>query len=86
MKKNDKTAQELFDEYNSRFDAYSDNELIEIFNGQVGNQGWGTARASYGGAIREQLKKRNIDFSVVGDDRGISYAAKVVLKGKKLYL
>ncbi|PVW16267.1 hypothetical protein [Marixanthomonas spongiae] len=83
---NPTSGNELFKEYMERMDAYSDAELVEAFNGQVGNPGWGSARASYGAAIRAQLNQRNIDYSAIGDDRRLSYRNKVVLRGKKLVL
>ena len=36
-----------------------DEQLIEKFNQQVGNQGWGNARAYYLEEIRKELLKRN---------------------------
>lgn len=81
-----KSGKELFEEYMEQMDSYSDAELVEAFNRQVGNPGWGSARASYGSAIRAQLNKRNIDYSEVGDDKSISYKSKVILKDKKLHI
>jgi len=76
MEKKRNLAQELYEEFNLRFDANSDIELIDDFNGQVGNGGSGTTKMSYLRALRAQLIKRNIDFSVVGDERSMSYAKK----------
>ena len=43
--------QKLFKEYIESFNNYSDEQIIEAFNIKVGNGGWGTARASYLGAL-----------------------------------
>ena len=83
--KNKNVPQELFEEFNLRFDSYSDEEMVKAFNGQVGNQGSGTAKMSFLRAIRSQMIKRKIDFSEIGDEKSMSYANKVVLKGKKLH-
>ena len=81
-----KSGKELFEDYMERMDAYSDAELVEAFNRQAGNPGWGGAHASYGSAIRVQLNKRNIDYSEVGDNTRMSYKNKVILKDKKLHI
>ncbi|MEH6746459.1 MAG: hypothetical protein V7670_06460 [Maribacter arcticus] len=81
MKSNNNLQHELYDEYNLRFDDYSDTELVDAFNGQVGNGGSGTAKLSYLRAIKSQLIKREIDFSET-----VGYTKKVILKDKKMYL
>lgn len=83
--KNKNLSLELFEEYFSKFDSFSDKEIVEAFNGQVGNQGSGTAKMSYLRAIKSQFEKRNFDFSEVGNNQKMSYRNKVHLKGKKLY-
>lgn len=79
-------SQKLFEEYQLRFDSFTDEEIIEAFNSQVGNGGTGTAKMTYLRAIRSQLIKRNIDFSEVGDERTMSYKRKVNLNGKKIVI
>ncbi|WP_053971138.1 hypothetical protein [Mangrovimonas sp. ST2L15] len=76
----------LLEEYMDKFDKLTDQEIIEKFNNQIGNHGWGSARANYLGAIRQQYEKRNIDFSEIGDDKGMFYSNKVELNGKKLII
>ena len=66
------------------FNKLSDEEIIENFNEEVGKGGWGTARASYLGALHEQLNIRKFDYSEIGDKKGCSYKYKVKLVGKKI--
>ena len=80
MKKDFKT------EFKMRFEANSDQELVNAFNSQVENHGSGSAKMAFLSALREELNKRSIDFSSVGDERSMSYANCVVLKGKKMCL
>lgn len=86
MKNSSNIQDELYDKFNKTNNDYTDTELVNAFNGQVGNRGSGPAKMSYLRAIRTQLIKRKIDFSVVGDKEGLSYARKVFLKGNKMYL
>lgn len=78
--------QKLKEEYQERFKNKSDEQLIDSFNGQVGNAGWGTARMFYLSTLRKELENRNIDYSDVGDKEGISYAKRVKLVGKKIVI
>lgn len=55
------------------------------FNREVGIPAFGIARQGYLWAIREQLIRRNIDFSCVGDEKVISYKNVVFLRNNKLY-
>ena len=80
MKKDLKT------EFKTRFESYSDQELISAFNSQVDNHGSGSAKMAFLGALKAELIKRSIDYSSVGDARSMSYANCVVLKGKKMCL
>ena len=76
--------QELFHKYMEQLNKFSDEEIIENFNHEVGNGGWGTARASYLGALHEQLNIRKFDYSEIGDNGRLSFANKVKLIGKTI--
>ncbi|HLS31374.1 MAG TPA: hypothetical protein VK021_10995 [Flavobacteriaceae bacterium] len=78
-------AEKAYNQFMSKMDAQTDDEIVENFNNQVGKKGWTTSRASYEAVINAQLIKRNIDFSEIGDETSMSYKHKVKLKGKKLY-
>ena len=72
----------LYEQYTERLDQKTDQEIIKAFNREAGNCGWGTARASYLGALHKQLDKRNFDFSEIGDEGRMSIKSKIKLKGK----
>ena len=76
--------QKLFKEYTERMNPYSDEKIVEILNSEVGKGGWGTARASYLGALHKQLDKRKLDYSEIGDKESLSFKRKVRLEGKKI--
>jgi hypothetical protein len=69
--------------YSKRLSAYSDEELVERFNGQVGVTVWVGARGRYLHALRLEFDRRGIDYSCV-DKGGLSLRRKVKLVGKKL--
>jgi hypothetical protein len=68
------------------FSGYSDKQLVQRFNGDVGNAGWVGARGRFHHALFSEFKKRGIDFSCIQSDNSISLARKVKLVGKKLEL
>ena len=72
----------LYEKYKKRFDKCTDQEIIKAFNREAGNCGWGTARASYLGALHKQLEKRNFDYSEIGDEGRMSIKLKIKLEGK----
>ncbi len=74
----------LFNEFMEQLDNYSDEKIVEVFNSEVGKGGWGTARASFLGALHEQLNIREFDYSEIGDKKSCSYRYKVKLAGKKI--
>lgn len=74
----------LFKQYMRGFNKCSDERIIECFNEEVGKGGWGTARASYLGALHEQLNIRKFDYSEIGDKGSYSLKRKVKLVGKTI--
>jgi len=72
----------LYEQYTERLDQKTDQEIIKAFNREAGNCGWGTARASYLGALHKQLDKRNFDYSQIGDSSAMSIKSKIKLVGK----
>ena len=84
MKKAQNLPQKLFKRYMEQFNNYSDEEIIEVFNTEVGKGGWGTARASFLGALHEQLNSRKFDYTQIGDKGGYSLKRKVRLIGKTI--
>ena len=82
MKNEKPLSIQLYEKYMRRFDKYSDQEIIAAFNRESGNCGWGTARASYLGALHKQLDKRNFDYSEIGGKGSMSLRSKIKLEGK----
>jgi len=71
----------------TKFKNYSDDELIKVFNKEVWNSWWTSARAEYLADIREEFNIRNFDYSEIWDKNGISYKNKIELveeKGEKV--
>ena len=66
------------------FSEYSDEQLVERFNGDVGKPGWVAARGRFHHALFSEFRKRGIDFSCIQSGDSISLARKVRLVGKKL--
>lgn len=62
----------------------TDQELIGFFNREVGNQGWGNARANYLAALHEEIRSRNFDSSIIITEKEMSLTTKVTLNGNKL--
>ena len=73
-----------YQEFQERFRGMSDEQLIGAFNGDVGNPGWVSARASFHAALREEFEKREYDYSAIGDKGGLSWNKKVRLIDKKI--
>lgn len=60
-------------------------ELIDLFNREVGNIGWVSARGIYLIELRRAIQKTGIDCSIVIDDSGgINLKRRVKLSGDKL--
>jgi hypothetical protein len=66
-------------EYLNRLQSYSDLEVIKAFNREVGNGGWGTARAAYLEALQCEFERREIDNSNIKNGNSISYAKRISL-------
>ena len=67
-------------EYLDWFKKKSDKELIDLFNREVGNPGWVSARADYLSAMNEEFGNRHYDYSIIkSDDGGIFLRHKVKL-------
>ncbi|NQT49455.1 NUDIX domain-containing protein [Candidatus Kuenenbacteria bacterium] len=68
-------------DYQARFQAQTDDQLIESFNREVGSSGWTTSRSAYLTALREEFDARGFDYSAVGNKKGLSYKEKIELVG-----
>lgn len=72
--------------FRERFASESDQELIEAFNSQVGNNGWVRSRGLFLRALHEEFEKRGLDYSGIGNANGLTVKNKVKLVGKKIEL
>lgn len=61
-----------------------DEQLIEKLNKQVGNKGWGNARANYLEALKKELLKRNFDCDNIITNDVMSLAKKIKLENNRL--
>ena len=58
----------------------TDEQLIDRYNAQVGNNGWGAARCYYLYCLRKELLKRDFDASAIVCKTGMRLSRKVELK------
>jgi len=75
---------EVFEKYVQRFKENSDQEIVDLFNGEVGKHGWGSSRASFIAALHHEFERRNFDFTLIGSPAKLSLQSKVKLDGKKI--
>lgn len=80
-----KTPYQYKQEYIELLKSLSDIELIKRFNAQVGIRTWGIARQGYINALRFEIERRGIDFSLIGNENYLSFKYAVCLKDNKLY-
>ncbi|MDG4945111.1 N-formylglutamate amidohydrolase [Weeksellaceae bacterium KMM 9713] len=67
-------------EYSNYFRSKSDEELVECFNSEVRNSGWGNLRSIFLCALRMELKNRNFGgVSVIHEKGGLALNRKVQL-------
>ena len=59
-------------------------ELTDRFNREVGNQGWGNARAAFLYALRNEFLSRDFDASKIIYEDGMSLKRKICQKGKEI--
>jgi hypothetical protein len=78
------TPHELMLEFQGKLMKYSDEELINAFNREVGNNGWCSARGSYLTAMHNEFDRRRIDYRAVGDSVSLCFRQKVSLVNKCL--
>ncbi len=77
-------AETYFAEYQERFSSLTDEELVALFNREVGQGGWGSARGCYLAAIHEEFDRRGWDYREIGDQKSLSFAKKIFLEGRSV--
>ena len=73
-----------FQKYVSEFKEKPDQEIVDLFNGEVGKPGWCSSRASYIAALHHEFERRNFDFSNIGRGGRLSFRSKIKLDGKTI--
>lgn len=69
----------------SYFNSKSNQDLVEIFNQQFRNRGWGSAKASFLQNLKNEFVKRGIDISsVINETGGFNLSSNVNLTNNKL--
>lgn len=63
----------------TRFETYSDIELLEAFNREVWNQGWTSARAEYLSELHREFDNRWFDYLEIWDSKSLSFKNKIKL-------
>lgn len=70
--------------FKERFRRMDNLDLIWVFNLEVGQSGWGSARATYLFNLLEELKRRRMDLSEIESGGGFSLRNKIILEGNKV--
>lgn len=73
-----------YQEYLEYFKGMTDEQLVHVFNREVGNNGWVSARASYLGALHGEFENRNYNYSAIDNKKELSFAKKIKLFSKNL--
>jgi hypothetical protein len=83
-----KTGKDYFVEFQERFEKYSDEEILDVFNSQVNDTGrvYGAATAaiSYRAALRHEFIRRGFDYSAIGDSASLSFRDKIRLENRTI--
>ncbi len=66
-------------QFADRFANATIEELIDTFNRQVGNPGWGSARAQHDSALREEFLRRYVDCSSFITESSINFREPIKL-------
>ncbi|KMQ70827.1 hypothetical protein [Chryseobacterium koreense] len=59
----------------------SDAELIETFNREVGNGGWGSARAEFLAALKQEFLNRSLCCSLIINGNSMSLSRRITMDG-----
>ena len=80
-----KSQQDLtYEKFRAGFSDRSDQQLVETFNGQVGNNGWTSSRASFLAALHDEFKCRDFDFSAIGGEDRLNLGQRIRLEKRKI--
>ncbi|WNJ20083.1 hypothetical protein [Pontibacter sp. G13] len=71
-------------EWAIRFQEYSSENLVQVFNREVEVNGWTGTRGAFLAALTMEFDRRNWDYSAIGSQRFMSMRRKVKLVGQSL--
>lgn len=68
----------------TRFETYSNIELLEAFNREVWNKGWASSRAEFLSELHREFDNRWFDYSEIWDSESLSFKNKITLDWNKI--
>ena len=68
----------------TRFETYSDIELLEAFNREVWNKGWTSSRAEFLSELHREFDNRWFNYSEIWDSESLSFKSNVKLEWNKI--
>lgn len=63
--------------YARQFRGMHIQELVTVFNSQVGSRAWTGMRACHDKALLDEFRRRGVDITAVADGRTVSFARPV---------
>lgn len=60
-----------------KFITYSIEQLVELFNREVGNNGWSSMRAAQDCALMDEFIRRGVNVAAVYDGQEISFERRI---------
>lgn len=76
-----KTPNDYYLDFERRFSLFTNDHLVNAYNLEVANMSSGLTHASYLAALHNELHKRELDYSAIGNSESISFNDKVELLG-----
>ena len=70
----------------NNFQQYNNEELVAIYNREVGISAWGNARARFLYELAKELKLRNFNSDCIFRNGNLSLNQKVILENNSLFL
>ncbi|MBC8342406.1 MAG: hypothetical protein H8E61_00315 [Bacteroidetes bacterium] len=78
-------SQMKYNEFATRFQQMTDEELIKAFNREVGMHGWGNSRANSLSALHDEFIRRSWEYSIIGDKNNLSFKTHIKLVANKIF-
>lgn len=75
---------DLYQSFKERFESCSDQELVNAFNRETRGKGWVSARGKFLHALGAEFRKRDLDASIIVNDRYLNLNWTVAIENGKL--